>query len=327
MSPARSSRPSRPATSRAVCATRRLIAHADVADAEHDDGLTCERCCCRSRRRSATAGTGPGRRTRTGECQRSPLPPRSPDATFRPRFGGKPSAFAQLIIRGTVRPPRQRRADMATSTAKTAKADRLLLSPQEPLVAGGPAEELERRIQEVFKSGQEHVVIDLRGVPTIDSAGIRALVRGHTTAQRLNRRFTLVAPNPRVRETLELSLLDARARGGRHARRSQDAHDPVGSLRHRRRRRAGRASLVGVGMMWPDLGLTGAAPASPITGGAAASPQAAARWRIRSSSWPSSSPPPSSACSSPSCIGSTAPNGSRIRRWIRRRCCCASPAR
>jgi anti-anti-sigma factor len=85
--------------------------------------------------------------------------------------------------------------------------DRLLLSPQEPLVAGGPAEELERRIQEVFKLGYEHVVIDLRGVPTADSAGVRALVRGHTSAQRLNRRFTLVSPNPKVRELLELSLL------------------------------------------------------------------------------------------------------------------------
>src|SRR6188508_2162624 len=96
---------------------------------------------------------------------------------------------------------------MPTLTGKGSKADRLLLSPQEALIAGGPAEELERRIQDVFKAGYEHLVIDLRGVPTIDSAGIRALVRGHTTAQRLNRRFTLVSPNPRVRETLELSLL------------------------------------------------------------------------------------------------------------------------
>ena len=96
---------------------------------------------------------------------------------------------------------------MPTLTVKGSKADRLLLSPQEALVAGGPAEELERRIQDVFKAGYEHVVIDLRGVPNADSAGIRALVRGHTSAQRLNRRFTLVSPNPKVKELLELSLL------------------------------------------------------------------------------------------------------------------------
>ena len=65
-----------------------------------------------------------------------------------------------------------------TTPEPNAKSNRMVLSPQEPLVAGGRAEELERRIQEVFKSGYEHVVIDLRGVPNADSAGVRALVRG-----------------------------------------------------------------------------------------------------------------------------------------------------
>src|SRR4030095_15433457 len=96
---------------------------------------------------------------------------------------------------------------MPTATVKGSKAARLLLSPQEALIAGGPAEELERRIQDVFKAGYQHVVIDLRGVPTADSAGIRALVRGHTTGQRLSRRFTVVSPNAKVMELLELSLL------------------------------------------------------------------------------------------------------------------------
>ena len=158
---------------------------------------------------------------------------------------------------------------MATSTAKQTKSGRLLLSPQEPLVAGGPAEEFERRIQEVFKSGQEHLVIDLRGVPTIDSAGIRALVRGHTTAQRLNRRFTLVSPNPRVLETLELSLLtrvlevvdtlvEAKTRMIPWHRFATGAAVAVVGL-----------SLVGIGLTWPDLGLTAPSPVSPIPGTAA----------------------------------------------------------
>lgn len=150
---------------------------------------------------------------------------------------------------------------MPTPTVKGSKADRLLLSPQEPLVAGGPAEELERRIQEVFKSGYEHVVIDLRGVPNADSAGIRAMVRGHTTAQRLNRRFTLVAPNPKVKQLLELSLLTR-------------VLDVVDSLVDAKTKsiawdRVGTgiavalvgAALVGIGMKWPGLGLAeGSAP-------------------------------------------------------------------
>jgi len=147
-----------------------------------------------------------------------------------------------------------------TTSEPNAKSNRLLLSPQEPLVAGGRAEELERRIQEVFKSGYEHVVIDLRGVPNADSAGIRALVRGHTSAQRLNRRFTLVSPNPRVREILELSLLT----------RVLEVVDSLVEAKTQTipwdRVWSGVAvafvglALVGVGVTWPDLGLEGVPP-------------------------------------------------------------------
>ncbi len=147
-----------------------------------------------------------------------------------------------------------------TTSEPNAKSNRLLLSPQEPLVAGGRAEELERRIQEVFKSGYEHVVIDLRGVPSADSAGIRALVRGHTSAQRLNRRFTLVSPNPRVREILELSLLT----------RVLEVVDSLVEAKTQTipwdRVWSGVAvavvglALVGVGVTWPDLGLEGVPP-------------------------------------------------------------------
>jgi anti-anti-sigma factor len=83
----------------------------------------------------------------------------------------------------------------------------LVLSPQEPLVAGGAAEQLEQQIQASLKSGALHVVVDLRGVPMVDSAGIRAIIRGHTSAQRLGRRFTLVGPNARVRQEINVLRL------------------------------------------------------------------------------------------------------------------------
>jgi anti-anti-sigma factor len=146
---------------------------------------------------------------------------------------------------------------MPTLTGRGRKAERLLLSPQEALVAGGPAEELERRIQDVFRLGTEHVVIDLKGVPNADSAGVRALVRGHTTAQRLNRRFTLVSPNPRVRELLELSLLtrvlevvdtlvEAKTKTVQWDRILLGVTVAVAG-----------AALVGIGIKWPGLGLAG----------------------------------------------------------------------
>jgi anti-anti-sigma factor len=87
-------------------------------------------------------------------------------------------------------------------------ARELLLSPQESLVAGGPAEQLEQLIQSSFKAGVQRMVVDLRAVPMLDSVGVRALVRGHTSAERLGRQFCLVAPNQRVLDVLRLSHLD-----------------------------------------------------------------------------------------------------------------------
>jgi anti-anti-sigma factor len=145
-------------------------------------------------------------------------------------------------------------------SAHVAPGSRLVLSPQEPLVTGGPAEELERRIQELFRQGYRHVVVDLRAVPSADSAGIRALVRGHTSAQRLNRRFTSIGPNARVMELLHLSQLDrvleikdsiaeARVKDVRWDRVLTIAGVLVITL-----------ILVGAGLLWPGSVGGGAAP-------------------------------------------------------------------
>jgi anti-anti-sigma factor len=85
----------------------------------------------------------------------------------------------------------------------------LVLSPREALVAGGGAREFERSVQQLFKSGYRHLVADLRGVPAIDSEGVRALVRGLTTSQRLEGSFALVAPNAGVRAVLQTAHLDS----------------------------------------------------------------------------------------------------------------------
>ncbi|HXG87266.1 MAG TPA: STAS domain-containing protein [Vicinamibacterales bacterium] len=87
-------------------------------------------------------------------------------------------------------------------------ARELVLSPQEHLVAGGPAEQLEQLIQTSFRGGAHRIFVDLRAVPLIDSAGVRALVRGHTSAQRLGRHFCLVAPNASVLEVLRVANLE-----------------------------------------------------------------------------------------------------------------------
>lgn len=84
----------------------------------------------------------------------------------------------------------------------------VLITPEEPLV-GDHAENYERRIKELFTAGCRHLVLDLRGIDRIDSTGVRALVRSHTTARRLGATFTIVGPNPRVREVLRLARLES----------------------------------------------------------------------------------------------------------------------
>jgi anti-anti-sigma factor len=90
------------------------------------------------------------------------------------------------------------------SASKWSVGDRMVLSPREPLIAGGAAEAFERHLQQISRSGYRQLVIDLSGVQAIDSAGIRALVRGHTSALRLGGRVRLAAPSPAVRHVLEL---------------------------------------------------------------------------------------------------------------------------
>jgi anti-anti-sigma factor len=86
---------------------------------------------------------------------------------------------------------------------------RLVLSPTEGLLAGGPAEQFEARVQRLLRDGHKHLLVDLRSVPRIDSAGVRALVRGYTTAQRMGASFSLVGPTDHVLSVLHVARLDA----------------------------------------------------------------------------------------------------------------------
>ena len=88
------------------------------------------------------------------------------------------------------------------------KYTRLVLSPHEPLVEGGAAEQFERDLQTLVADGCRHLVVDLGDVVRIDDAGIRALVRGYTTARRLGGSLRLVGVDADVRAFLHVAHLD-----------------------------------------------------------------------------------------------------------------------
>lgn len=51
------------------------------------------------------------------------------------------------------------------------------------------------------------VLVDLTGVPHVDSAGLGSLVGALVTLQRANRKLVLVGPNQRVRALMQMSNL------------------------------------------------------------------------------------------------------------------------
>ena len=96
----------------------------------------------------------------------------------------------------------------APALPRRATSAPLVLSPTEPLVDGGPAEQLERSIQRLLADGFRHLVVDLDGVTRIDGGGVRALVRGYTTARRVGGSFRLARANAEVRGFLRDAHLD-----------------------------------------------------------------------------------------------------------------------
>ena len=71
--------------------------------------------------------------------------------------------------------------------------------------------ELQKRGQTVLelfqKRGQEQIIVNLAGVPYIDSSGIASLVEGLQEARKRNGRFVLVGLNDGPRHVLELTRL------------------------------------------------------------------------------------------------------------------------
>lgn len=88
------------------------------------------------------------------------------------------------------------------------RGGRLVLTPDGPLLCGGSAEQFESLLQNALAEGNRHLIVDLEHARHVDSAGIRALIRGHLTAQRLGGSLVLAAVDRRVAYVLTLMRLD-----------------------------------------------------------------------------------------------------------------------
>ena len=88
------------------------------------------------------------------------------------------------------------------------RSGRLVLTPSGALRCAGPAEEFEVLLQQLLADGHRQLIVDLQHVPQVDSGGVRALVRGYLTAQRLGGMLALTSPDRHVARVLNLMRLD-----------------------------------------------------------------------------------------------------------------------
>lgn len=75
------------------------------------------------------------------------------------------------------------------------------------LTIGDPSEQLHDALEEVSKAGAHKVIVDLNGVPQIDSSGISALVRISIKLTREGGALRLVCGPGRVRDALTVTRL------------------------------------------------------------------------------------------------------------------------
>ncbi|HLG55183.1 MAG TPA: STAS domain-containing protein [Vicinamibacterales bacterium] len=144
---------------------------------------------------------------------------------------------------------------------------RILLSPREPLVGGGAAEAFEQQLQQLLRNGYRNLVVDLTAVSAIDSAGIRALVRGHTSARRMDGTLRLAAARWAVSDVLKLSNLSGIFEMYESVDGAMIAAWPWAAIRSVAGGTALCVMLVWIGLKWPAE-LTGIGSlGSALTGG------------------------------------------------------------
>ena len=75
------------------------------------------------------------------------------------------------------------------------------------IIRGESEMQLRDRLHELRESGRKHVVVNLGGVPYIDSSGLGELVRGYTSLRRAGGRMGLTHLNARLVDLLQITKL------------------------------------------------------------------------------------------------------------------------
>ncbi|MFB3920875.1 MAG: STAS domain-containing protein [Terriglobia bacterium] len=85
----------------------------------------------------------------------------------------------------------------------------ILLSLKGSIVAGGDSEKLSSLVGEFLEAGECHIILDLAQVNFIDSTGIGALIRVHSSAMRKGATVKLLRLTKRVYDVLQITRLSS----------------------------------------------------------------------------------------------------------------------
>ena len=95
---------------------------------------------------------------------------------------------------------------MEISTQDYEKASVMAVSGR---VDSATAPELETGLKQLVEAGKTQIVLDLKNVEYMSSAGLRAMVSTLKAVKRVNGDLRLATPSPRVEEVLRLAGLTA----------------------------------------------------------------------------------------------------------------------
>ena len=85
--------------------------------------------------------------------------------------------------------------------------DVLILDLSGKIVLGEGDEVLRNRVREVVSKGHRKVLLNLEGVPYVDSAGLGELVRCHTRLRRVGGKIKLLNLTARMQDLLQITKL------------------------------------------------------------------------------------------------------------------------
>ncbi len=75
------------------------------------------------------------------------------------------------------------------------------------LTMGDGSDAVREFLQQLVAQGERAVLLDMAGVPMLDSRGIQALVHGYTSLRNRGGHLKLLSLTPRVREVLDYTRL------------------------------------------------------------------------------------------------------------------------